>query len=181
LARLAKGHTADDFGRALGLLRRHGLAVNPTFIPFHPWMTIHDYREFLERIAAYDLVASVAPIQLALRLLVPAGSLLLDQPEMAAVLGPFDGGQLVFPWRHPDPEVDVLQTVVLKAVTDGEAEGRSRAEIFDTVWRLTGLGSRPGAADPTGATRGVPHLLEPWFCCAEPPAVKLATPVSALI
>jgi radical SAM superfamily enzyme YgiQ (UPF0313 family) len=175
LARLAKGHTAGDFGRALGLLRRHGLAVNPTFIPFHPWMTIHDYRAFLDRIAAYDLVASVAPIQLALRLLVPAGSLLLDLPEMAAVLGPFDAGQLVFPWRHHDPEVDVLQAAVLDAITDGEGDGRSRAEIFDTVWSLTGLGAPPAAGDPRGTTTGVPHLLEPWFCCAEPPAVKLST------
>jgi hypothetical protein len=71
--------------------------VHPTFIPFHPWTTHRDYGAFLERIGAYDLVASVAPIQLALRLLVPAGSLLLDLPEMAAVLGPFDAGRLVFP------------------------------------------------------------------------------------
>jgi hypothetical protein len=95
LRRLAKGHTAADFGRALGLLRRHGLAVHPTFIPFHPWTTPHDYGAFLERIADYDLVGSVAPIQLALRLLVLAGSLLLDLPEMAAVLGPFDADRLV--------------------------------------------------------------------------------------
>ena len=61
LRRLAKGHTAADFGRALGLLRQHGLAVHPTFIPFHPWTTPRDYGAFLERIADYDLVASVAP------------------------------------------------------------------------------------------------------------------------
>ena len=123
LRRLAKGHTAADFARALGLLRQHGLAVHPTFIPFHPWTTPRDYGAFLERIAAYDLIASVAPIQLALRLLVPAGSLLLDLPEMAAVLGLFDAGRLVFPWRHLDPEVDALQAAVLEAVTAGSARG----------------------------------------------------------
>ena len=181
LRRLAKGHTAADFGRALGLLRRHGLAVHPTFIPFHPWTTPRDYGAFLERIDAYDLVASVAPIQLALRLLVPAGLLLLDLPEMAAVLGPFDAGRLVFPWRHPDPKVDALQAAVLEAVTAGECEGRSRAEIFDAVWCLTGLGSRHDCADPTEAAGGVPHLLEPWFCCAEPPAIRLGVPATALI
>ena len=181
LRRLAKGHTAADFGRALGLLRQHGLTVHPTFIPFHPWTTPRDYGAFLERIADYDLVASVAPIQLALRLLVPAGSLLLDLPEMAAVLGPFDAGRLVFPWRHPDPKVDALQAAVLEAVTAGECEGRSRAEIFDAVWRLAGLGSRHDCADPAEAAGGVPHLLEPWFCCAEPPAVRLGAPAAALI
>jgi len=148
LRRLAKGHTTADFGRALGLLRQHGLAVHPTFIPFHPWTTPRDYAAFLERIAAYDLVASVAPIQLALRLLVPAGSLLLDLPEMAAVLCPFDAGRLVFPWRHPDPEVDALHAAVLETVTAGECEGRSREETFDAVWRLAGLGSQHDGQTP---------------------------------
>jgi hypothetical protein len=138
-------------------------------------------RGVLERIGAYDLVASVAPIQLALRLLVPAGSLLLDLPEMAAVLGPFDAGRLVFPWRHPDPEVEALQAAVLAAVTAGECEGRSRAKIFDAVWHLAGLRSRHDWADPTEVVGGVPHLLEPWFCCAEPPAVRLGVPAAGLI
>jgi hypothetical protein len=92
-----KATPTADFGRALGLLRQHGLAVHPTFIPFHPWATPRDYGAFLERIAAYNLVASVAPIQLALRVLVPTGSLLLELPEIAPVLGPFDAGRLVFP------------------------------------------------------------------------------------
>lgn len=69
---------------------------------------------------------------------------------------------------------------VLEAVTPGECEGRSRAEIFDAVWRLAGLGSRHNCEDPTEAASGVPHLLEPWFCYAEPPAVRLGAPAAAL-
>ena len=111
----------------------------------------------------------------------PAESLLLELPEMAAVLGPFDAGRLVFPWRHLDPKVDALQATVLKAVTAGECEGRSRAENFDAVWRLAGLGSRPDWADAAEAAGGVPHLLEPWFCCAEPPAVRLGVSAAGLI
>ncbi len=56
----------------------------------------------------------------------PAGSLLFDLPEMAVVLGPFDAGRLVFPWRHLDPKVGALQGAVRQAVTAGECEGRSR-------------------------------------------------------
>jgi hypothetical protein len=170
---LAKGHTAADFSAALTLLRHHGLAVNPTFIPFHPWTTPDRYAAFLERIAGYGLISSVAPIQLALRLLVPAGSLLLDVPAMAGVLRPFDGERLVFPWEHPDPAVDALQAAVLEAVTTGEAQALPRAEIFAGVWELAGL--RPGhlGAAPEPSTAAPPHLLEPWFCCAEPPAVRL--------
>ena len=73
LRRLAKGHTAADIARAFELLRHHGLAVNPTFIPFHPWMTFRNYQTFLREILNHGLVENVAPIQLALRLLVPAG------------------------------------------------------------------------------------------------------------
>jgi hypothetical protein len=174
LCRLAKGHTAADIGRALELLRRHRLAVNPTFIPFHPWMNFADYRHFLGQIANHGLVDNVAPIQLALRLLVPAGSLLLDLPDLAALVDPFDPGQLVHPWRHPDREVDALQGLVLDLVTTGEADGASRGEIFESVCALAGLGppTRCRSGVPSGAG-GVPHLLESWFCCAEPPAVRL--------
>jgi len=72
--------------------------------------------------------------------------------------------------QHYQPTYDVLE-----AVTAGECEGRSRAEIFNAVWRLAGLGSRHDCTDPTEAAGGVPHLLEPWFCCAEPPAVRLVS------
>jgi hypothetical protein len=54
-------------------------------------------------------------------------------------------------------------------------------EIFDAVWRLAGLGSRHDCAYPAHVAGGVAHLLEPWFCCAEPPAVRLGVPAASLI
>jgi len=97
LRRLAKGHTAADFGRALGLFRQHGLAVHPTFIPFHPWTTL---------------------------------------------------------------------------VTMGRSANASPATTSSPAWH--------DWADSAEAAGGVPHLLEPWFCCAEPPAVRLGAPAAAL-
>lgn len=171
LTRLDKGHTAADFAEALTLLRRHAVTVNPTFMPFHPWTTPDGYRAFLEQIVAHDLVGAVAPVQLALRLLLPAGSLLLDNPDVGAVIGPFDRDGLAWPWRHPDPAVDDLQKRVMNVVTEGEARKAKRPEIFAAVWAAAGLGVLPR---PTGGPAAdVPHLLEPWFCCAEPPAVRL--------
>ena len=171
LARLDKGHTAADFAEALALLRRHALAVNPTFIPFHPWTTPARYRAFLDQVVSHGLVAAVAPVQLALRLLLPAGSLLLDDPEVGAVIGPFDPDGLAWSWRHADPAVDDLQKRVMDVVTAGEARGASRPDIFGEVWEEAGLGPFPGG--PLTFEADVPHLLEPWFCCAEPPAVRL--------
>jgi hypothetical protein len=112
---------------------------------------------------------------------VPAGSLLLELPDVAAVLGPFDATQLVFPWRHADREVDALQTLVLETVTAGEAEGVSRREIFDEVCAIAGVARTPLRTVGDGVVTGVPHLLEPWFCCAEPPAVTLGAPASRVL
>lgn len=174
LRRLDKGHTAADFAEVLALLRRHAVTINPTFIPFHPWTTLSGYRAFLEQIVAHDLVGAVAPIQLALRLLVPAGSLLLDDPDLVAVLGAFNAEGLAWAWRHRDPAVDELQRRLMEAVTVGEAGGATRPEIFAEVWAAAGLGAAPDAG--RGADDGIPHLLEPWFCCAEPPEVRLGDP-----
>jgi radical SAM superfamily enzyme YgiQ (UPF0313 family) len=171
LIRLDKGHTAAEFAEALELLREHALTVNPTFIPFHPWTTPDGYRAFLREIVEHDLVGAVAPVQLALRLLLPAGSLLLEDPDVAAAVGPFDREGLAWSWKHPDPAVDDLQRRVMEVVTAGEARGANRAAIFGEVWRVAGLGTLPEVA--MTALDGVPHLLEPWFCCAEPPAVRL--------
>src|SRR5581483_4865007 len=105
LERLNKGHTYADFRECLELMRAAGLPLCPTFIPFTPWTTRASYGTFLREIAALDLVPPVAPIQLAIRLLIPEGSLLLDLPEVRAFVHRFDPRSLAYPWRNPDPEV----------------------------------------------------------------------------
>ena len=71
LARLDKGHTRADFLRALELTRRVGLTMVPTFVAFTPWTTREGYLDLLRAVRDLDLTASVAPIQLAIRLLIP--------------------------------------------------------------------------------------------------------------
>ena len=62
--------------------RAIGLVLVPTFVAFHPWLTLDGYCDLLETIDALELVEHVAPIQLAIRLLVPEGSRLLTTTEM---------------------------------------------------------------------------------------------------
>lgn len=50
---------------------------------------------------------------------------------------------------------------MLEAVTAGECEGLSRAEIFDAVWRLAGVGSRHDRAHPAEAAGGVRTCSNP--------------------
>src|SRR5207249_11264725 len=82
LARLGKGHTRADIEGALAMTREAGLALRPTWVACTPWTTLEGYREWLDFIADERLVDATEPVQYALRLLVPPGSWLLDQPAM---------------------------------------------------------------------------------------------------
>src|SRR5437764_1166639 len=84
---LDKGHTRADIEEALALTRAAGLSLRPTWVAFTPWTTLVGYREWLDFIADEDLVDATDPVQYALRLLVPPGSWLLQEPAMRRHLG----------------------------------------------------------------------------------------------
>ncbi len=162
LARLAKGHTRTEFLEALRLMRTAGLPLCPTFLPFTPWTTRESYRAFLREIAALDLAAQVAPIQLAIRLLIPEGSLLLELPEVRARLGLFDPRSLCYPWKNPDPEVDRLCLEIQDLIKREEKRRTPRAAIFRAICDLAGAGELPDLPLESRAT--IPYLTEPWYC-----------------
>ena len=163
LEKLAKGHTRADFLEALDLTRAAGLPLAPTFIPFTPWTTLDSYRSFLGELANLELAADVAPIQLAIRLLIPEGSLLLDLAEIRQLIEPYDARQLAYPWRDPDPALDRLSASIQELIKRHERQGASRAEIFRLIWDLAGNGAFPEVAPrPDRAT--IPYLTEPWYC-----------------
>src|SRR5262249_43524698 len=99
---LDKGHTRADFFEAVRLTREAGLTLAPTFIAFTPWTSWRGYRELLETLVDMDLVGNVAPIQLAIRLLIPGGSRLLELAEVRKKIGGFDPAALSYRWRHED-------------------------------------------------------------------------------
>ena len=43
---------AEDFGRAVALLRQAGIAFAPTFVAFAPWTTLEGYVDLLHRLTA---------------------------------------------------------------------------------------------------------------------------------
>jgi len=139
LRHLAKGHTRADFIRAVHLCRDAGVTLVPTFVAFTPWTTLEGYDELLRTIDELDLQEQVAPIQLAIRLLITNGSPLLELPDIQAVVTGFDPASLTWLWRHRDPRVDALQQSAMRSVGD-KAKRR----------------------------RAVPHMTEAWYCCAEP-------------
>ncbi len=167
LALLDKGHTRADFETAVTLLRQHGLNLSPTFVTFTPWTTAESYCELLERLADLELIEQVAPIQLAVRLLVPAQSRLLELQAMRRHLDGFDAAALTWIWRHPDPRMDAFCATLQEIIGAGVKTEQSRATIFNTVWDaahalIEGATRLPPVPPPGRAT--VPYLNEPWFC-----------------
>ena len=167
LGHLMKGHTLADFITVAGLCRDAGVTLVPTFVPFTPWTTLPGYVELLDVLEELDLIEQVAPIQLAIRLLVTSGSPLLDLSDIRAVVAPFDPASLTWPWRHHDPAVDALQVAVMQLV--GGASGAPRADVFAAISALAREhAALPPRSRPAARGTPVPCVSEPWYCCAEP-------------
>jgi radical SAM superfamily enzyme YgiQ (UPF0313 family) len=166
---LDKNHTSRDFDRAMALTREAGIALAPTFVAFTPWTTLEGYIALLERLVELQVVESVPPVQLIIRLLVPEGSYLLQLPGFKEKLAAFDAKLLGYPWSHPDPRVDRLQQDLQAKVARCEQEGAPRREVFAAIWRMAHEAAgraAPKVAGNLGAP--IPRLSEPWYCCAEP-------------
>lgn len=163
LRKLDKGHTRADFVAVAEDFRRVGLTLAPTFVPFTPWTTHDGYRELLRLLVELDLVDAVAPIQLALRLLIPQGSRLLELEEVRRLVGPFQEATLSYPWRHPDAGVDELNFRLLRLVAESERRGMPRRETFQAIWREACDQPLPDNFHLVSRA-AIPYLTEPWYC-----------------
>ena len=169
---LEKHHTREDFIEAVHLFRVARLHMNPTFVTFTPWTSIKGYVELLQLLHELDLVDNVAPIQYAIRLLIPDSSRLLELAEVQELVGEFDHEKLYYPWVHPDPRVDQLHRDVLKAVQQGQDRQESRRQIFQRVWDIAHQANegidypefRLAPQEPLPALVTIPYLTEPWYC-----------------
>ena len=168
LARLEKGHTRADFEQAAGEMRAAGLPLVPTFVAFTPWTSLQHYADLVTTVDRLGLIEHVSPVQWSIRLLIPRGSRLLELEDVRGLVEPFDPVALAFPWRHPDARMDALQRRVAAIV--GNANGTPRGDIARAIaGEIAAVDSAvcvPLRDDAPSA--GVPHVTEPWYCCAEP-------------
>ena len=174
LERLDKGHTVDDASRAVHLLRSHGIEVRPSWLPFTPWTTLDDVAALFDFVATHDLVGNVDPVQYAIRLLLPEGSLLLDHPDLAPLLGGYDADALSYRWRAADPAVDALQEELAETVERGTDDAHDIPMLFTQLRQQVHAAAGRPQPEPVHATLPVPRLSEAWFCCAEPTARQRA-------
>jgi radical SAM superfamily enzyme YgiQ (UPF0313 family) len=175
LALLDKGHTRADVVEALAIMRDAGISLRPTFVAFTPFTSIDDYLTLCRFIRDNDLEQEVDPIQLAIRLLIPPGSLLLERTEIAPHLLGLDEEGLTYRWRHPDPRMDALEAdvsaLVEQATHDGEPPHVTFARIHALAARAAGE-----QAPPVSLKRrrpAPPRLSESWFCCAQPTKIQV--------
>ena len=167
---LDKGHTVDDMVEALAITRAAGIYLRPSWLPFMPWTTLEDVTALFRFIAEHDLAAVTDPVQLAIKLLIPKGSLLESHPAVTPYLRGYDEDGLTWRWAFADPESERLSKELEAIAATGSDCGELTHETFAGMWRaveaITGetLGSVPEGADPA------PRLTESWFCCAEPTA-----------
>ncbi len=169
LEKFDKGHTRADFERVVEMFHRIPLGLAPTFIAFTPWTTPQGYCELLEAIARLDLVGQVAPVQLGIRLLIPAGSRLLDLDEVREFVRPFREADLAYPWEYSDPRMDNLYDGVQRIIRAGLKNSSSRHAIFaearSLALRCAGSDApREWRGQPLVARAAIPYLTEPWYC-----------------
>src|SRR5947209_1919774 len=145
---LDKGHTRADIETALAVTRAAGLSLRPTWVAFTPWTTLAGYRAWLDFIAAEGLVDATDPVQYALRLLVPPGSWLLQEPAMRRHLGPLVPDGFHYEWTYPDPRLDALQAAVAAAVAAAADRREDAALGFDRVRALAAAAAGAPAPGP---------------------------------
>lgn len=168
LEKLDKHHTRADFLEVIRRFRAEQLVLQPTWVPFTPWTTLDAYVELLELIRQNGLIENVAPIQLAIRLLIPAGSRLLELREICENVGPFDRRAMVYPWKHADERVDALCGEIQTILHASEKLGRTRPQIFARIERAArkaaGLAESDRGQPVLAARATIPYLTEPWYC-----------------
>jgi radical SAM superfamily enzyme YgiQ (UPF0313 family) len=161
LRRLHKGHTAAEAVGVIRAFERRGLALRPSLVPFTPWETRESLARLFEIVAEEGLVERIDPVQYPIRLLLPAGSLLLGDPDVLAMVGPMDPERFSHPWRHPDPGMDEIQEK-LAAISNAAAAGE--AAPAETFLRMAALAA-PGRSLHISPRPGdSPRLTEDWFC-----------------
>ncbi len=175
---LDKGHSQADFKNSTEIVHAAGLTLAPTFVPFTPWTTKEGFLQLLETIAELDLIENVAPIQLAIRLLIPNQSALLGLTEIQPHLDGYDHAALSHRWHNRDQSVEKLCSAVQEIVEAGAREKRSRRATFTAIYTAAlAACERPAIDLPdlmNASEIAIPSMSEPWFCCAEPTQEQLA-------
>jgi radical SAM superfamily enzyme YgiQ (UPF0313 family) len=162
LRRLDKGHTAAEAVSVIRRFAQRGQVLRPSLVPFTPWETRESLAQMFTIVAEEGLIDRIDPVQYSIRLLIPAGSLLLHDADLATRVGAFDATRFTHAWSHPDPQMDDLQTALAAISTTAAQQGDSAAETF---LRMAEIAAPDRITRVTPRSAGIaPRLTEDWFC-----------------
>lgn len=168
LQKIDKGHTKEDVVEALQILDDAGIAMRPSLLPFTPWTTMDDYIELLEFIDEHDMIENIDPVHLSIRLLVPPGSALLDEPDADSWVGELNEAAYTYTWTHADARIDALQREVARISEEASSCDADPYDTFDAIreatYRLADETPPNRPERPRRRWRRPPRLTESWFC-----------------
>jgi hypothetical protein len=170
---LDKNHTAVDMARAVTVLRSADIHIRPTWLPFVPWTKLQDLVDLVGFLDQNRLWSATDPVQLAIKLLIPEGSLLETHPAIVPHLSSYEPQSLTWSWVFEHPETGRLHKTLDAVAAEGSDCGAEAAETLSMMRERIGdiAGARIPAMPDSAPT---PRLSESWFCCAEPTAAQAA-------
>ena len=170
---LDKSHTVADMSEAVAVLRSAGIHVRPTWLPFFPWTTPTDVADVVGFIDAHRLWSAIDPVQLAIKLLIPEGSLLESHPAVVPHLTAYQPESLTWSWQFADPATERLHGELDSIAADASDCGSEAGETLQLMRKTIGGIAKVGLP-PMPSSPPAPRLSESWFCCAEPTSGQAA-------
>lgn len=171
---LDKNHTVSDMVEAVSVLRGAGVHIRPTWLPFLPWTEPGHLRSLSLFLDELRLWSATDPVQLAIKLLIPQGSLLEDHPSVTPHLIEYLPRSLTWSWRFSHPGAETMCEELEGIAANASDCGQEAVETLEVMRRRVGeLTGEPFGAMP--ASPPTPRLTESWFCCAEPTASQAAS------
>ena len=164
---LDKNHTVADMAAAVSVVRSAGVHIRPTWLPFLPWTTPGHLVDLVGFLDHHRLWSATDPVQLAIKLLIPQGSLLETHPAVTPHLLRYEPESLTWTWNFEDPEAGQLHVDLDSIAAEASDCGAEASETL-TSMRDRIAGSADARFPPMPVSGPTPRLTESWFCCAEP-------------
>lgn len=167
LLRMKKGHDAPSVAEAIALLDAVDIPMRPSLLPFSPWESMESYLYLLRFMAEQGMARHIDPVHWSIRLLIPPGSAVLDDPDTARWLGPLNLDALSYAWTHADPRMEALQQSVGEIAEHGDACQQDFHETFASIWAAAHDAAGLDVPDIPAAKvhrPKPPRLTESWFC-----------------
>ncbi len=167
LLRMKKGHDAPSVAEAISLLDAVGIPMRPSLLPFSPWESMESYLRLLRFMADQGMTRHIDPVHWSIRLLIPPGSAVLDDPDTERWIGPLNEDALSYEWIHADPRMETLQQTVGDLAERGDACQQDSHDTFGSIWAAAyGAAALDVPEIPAAKVHRPkpPRLTESWCC-----------------